>query len=217
MKTAVLLGMGGLGCPAALALSEAGVPLRLVLVDPDRVERSNLSRQILYSEADVGALKAEAAARKLRNAQPRALRFEQATTDTLLTGADVVLDGTDNFETRFFANDECVRRGLPLIHGAALGWQGQAATIVPGTGCLRCLFEGPPPPGAVPACAEAGVLSPLCGVVGAFMARAALALLFHSEPPELGVLRRWDALQGTERPLPLRKDVACAVCASRAS
>jgi molybdopterin/thiamine biosynthesis adenylyltransferase len=227
VKTAVILGAGGLGCPAALALRDEArarrLELRLVIVDGDRVERSNLSRQLLYTDADVGQLKAEVAARKL-GAAARVARFDRSTAGALLAEADVVLDGTDNFETRFCANDEALARGIPLVHGAALGWSGQLLTVVPGrTGCLRCLFEGPPPEGTVPACSEAGVLSPLCGVVGATMARAAVQLLdekkifFFRRAPEPGVLYRWDALRGTERPLPVQRDPACAACAGVAS
>jgi molybdopterin/thiamine biosynthesis adenylyltransferase len=227
VKTAVLLGAGGLGCPAALALRDEarvrGLELRLVIVDGDRVDRSNLSRQLLYTDADVGQLKAEVAARKL-GAVARVARFDRSTAGALLAEADVVLDGTDNFETRFCANDEALARGIPLVHGATLGWSGQLLTVVPGrTGCLRCLFEGPPPEGAVPACSEAGVLSPLCGVVGATMARCAVQLLdekkifFFRGAPEPGVLYRWDARRGTERPLPVKRDPACAACARVAS
>jgi adenylyltransferase/sulfurtransferase len=214
VKTAVILGVGGLGCPAALALAEESKgELRLVLVDSDRVERSNLARQILFRDSDVGAFKAEVAARRLVGAMARVARFEPATAGQLLDGADVILDGTDNFATRFHANDEAVRRGIPLVHGAALGWTGQLVTILPGrTACLRCLFEGPPPPGALPTCAEAGVAAPLCGLVGAAMARAAMAVLRGRA--EAGVLRRWDALRGGERPLALKRDPSCATCAS---
>ena len=219
MKTAVLLGAGGLGCPAALALRDEararGVELRLVIVDHDRIDRSNLSRQILYGESEVGLFKAEVAARKL-GAVARVVRFDRSTAAALLEEADVVLDGTDNSETRFCANDEAVSRKLPLVHGAALGWTGQLLTILPGrTGCLRCLFEGPRAEGSAPACAEAGVLSPLCGLVGAAMARAAIQVLLGV--PEAGVLRRWDALRGTERPLSVKRDPACAACARVAS
>ena len=225
MKTAVLLGAGGLGCPAALALRDEararGMELRLAIVDPDRVDRSNLSRQILYADGDVGLFKAEAAARRLSAPGPvqveaRVARFEASSAASLLEGADVVLDGTDSFETRFLANDESLARKVPLVHGAVLGWTGQLLTVLPGGGaCLRCLFEGPPPPGAVPACAEAGVLSPLCGVVGAAMARAAMQVLLGAAEP--GVLYRWDALRGTERPLVVKRDANCAACASVAS
>jgi len=213
MKTAVLLGAGGLGCPAALALAESQPDLRLIIVDPDRVDRSNLARQILYGEADLGAHKAEVAARRT-GGEARVARFDAATADELLADADVLLDGTDDFPTRFLANDEALRRGIPLVHGAALGWTGQLLTVLPGrTACLRCLFEGPPD--HAPTCAEAGVLAALCGLVGAAMARAALAVLRGD--PEAGVLHRWDARTGTHRPLPLKRDPACAACAAAAS
>jgi molybdopterin/thiamine biosynthesis adenylyltransferase len=213
VKTAVLLGAGGLGCPAALALAAEQLELRLVIVDPDRVDRSNLARQILYCEADLGAFKAEVAARRV-GGEGRLLRFDAATAPDLLRDADVLLDATDSFETRFLANDEAVRRGVPLVHGAALGWTGQLATVLPGrSACLRCLFEGPPE--GAPTCAEAGVLAPLCGLVGAAMARAAAAVLRGT--PEAGVLHRWDARRGTYRPLALRRDPACAACAEAAS
>lgn len=224
MKTAVILGVGGLGCPAALALSEADLDLRLLLVDPDRVDRTNLARQILFRDGDVGAAKAEVAARRLRNAEARVQRFDAASAGEILREADVLLDGTDDFATRFLANDEALKHGIPLVHGAVLGWAGQLLTVLPGrTACLRCLFEGPPPAGALPTCAEAGVLAPLCGIVGAAMARAAVQLLdekklfFFPGAPEPGVHLRWDALRGTERSLVLKRDSACAACASAAS
>ena len=213
MKTAVLLGAGGLGCPAALALAGERLDLRLLIVDPDRVERSNLARQILYSDGDLGAFKAEVAARRT-GGEARVARFDATTAGELLRDADVLIDGTDNAETRFLANDEALRRGVPLVHGAALGWAGQLVTILPGeSACLRCLFEGPPQ--GAPTCAEAGVLAPLCGLVGAAMAQAAAALLRGQ--PEAGALHRWDARRGTHRTLPLRRDPACAACARAAS
>ena len=213
MRTVVLLGAGGLGCPAALALAEEKCALRMVIVDPDRVERSNLARQILFGEQDVGASKAEVAARRL-GGEARVARLEPSTAKGLLHGADIILDGTDDLATRFFANDEALRRGIPLVHGAALGWDGLLLTVLPGrTACLRCLFEGPP--ARAPTCAEAGVLAALCGLVGVAMARAALAVLRGS--PEAGVLHRWDARRGTHRPLELERDPACAACAAAAS
>jgi len=213
VKTAVLLGAGGLGCPAALALAEEGLDPRLLIVDPDRVEHSNLARQILYSDQDLGAFKAEVAARRT-GGEARVMRFDAGTAGELLRGADVLLDGTDDAATRFLANDEALRRGIPLVHGAALGWTGQLLTVLPGaTACLRCLFEGPPQ--HAPTCAEAGVLAPLCGLVGAAMARAAAAVLRGA--PDAGTLLTWDARRGTERALPLRRDPACAACAKAAS
>ena len=220
MSTAVILGMGGLGCPAALALAEQVPGVRLLLVDPDRVERSNLSRQILFTQAHVGAPKAEAAARRLAQlvpgarAEPRQLRFERESAAELLAGCDVLLDGTDSFETRFFANDAACAARIPLVHGAVLGWAGQLLTVLPGHGsCLRCLFEGPPPPGALPTCAEAGVASPLCGVVGAAMASEAARVLRGEQPRALARLHRWDGLRGTERDLPVPRDPRCPACA----
>jgi molybdopterin/thiamine biosynthesis adenylyltransferase len=208
----VLVGAGGLGCPAALALAESGGPLELLLVDDDRVEASNLSRQLLFREQDLGASKAAAGARMLlrytKNIEFEKIRFSVETAGALLRDADVVLDATDNFESRFAANDACLAAGVPLVHGAALGWEGRLLTILPGrSACLRCLFEGPPE-GPQPTCAEAGVASPLCGLVGAAMARAALQVLAGA--PEAGVLRRWDGRTGRERPLGLRRDPSCA-------
>jgi molybdopterin/thiamine biosynthesis adenylyltransferase/molybdopterin converting factor small subunit len=216
---AVLLGMGGLGCPAALALAEAaralGLPLRLVLVDPDRVERGNLARQILYRDADVGRAKAEVAAERLSAliaAEPAVQRFERATAPGLLARADVLLDGTDDAATRFFANDAALAAGVPLVHGAALGWRGQILTILPGrTACLRCLFEGPPDEGA-PGCAQAGVLGPLCGVVGAAMAAEALAVLRGEPPRAASTLISWDARTGRERAVAVPRDPDCSAC-----
>ena len=213
MKTIVLLGAGGLGCPAALALAEQKLDLRLVIVDPDCVERSNLARQILYGDADLGRPKAEVAASRV-GGEARVARFEPGTAEELLRDADVLLDGTDDSPTRFLANDEAIRRGIPLVHGAALGWMGQVVTVLPGrTACLRCLFETPPE--AAPTCAQAGVLSPLCGLVGAAMADAAVKIVRGE--PDAGVLHRWDARRGTHRPLALKRDPACAACGRAAS
>ena len=213
MKTAVLLGAGGLGCPAALALAEEKLDLRLVIVDADRVERSNLARQILYGDGDLGLPKAEVAAQRV-GGEARVIRFEAATAGELLRDADVLLDGTDDPQTRFLANDEAVRRGIPLVHGAALGWAGLLLTVLPGqSACLRCLFEAPPL--HAPTCALAGVLAPLCGLVGAAMARAAVSVLRGA--PDAGMLHRWDARLGTQRPLRLKRDPACAGCGIAAS
>jgi molybdopterin/thiamine biosynthesis adenylyltransferase len=219
MSTAMILGMGGLGCPAALALAEELSGVRLLLVDDDRVERSNLSRQILFTEADVGQPKAEVAARRLSQlvpgarAEARVQRFGPRTARDLLAGCDVLLDGTDSFETRFAANDAACAARIPLVHGAVLGWGGQLLAILPEHGsCLRCLFEGPPPPGAVPTCAEAGVASPLCGLVGAAMASEAARLLRGERPRTLARLHQWDGLRGTERDVQVPRDPRCPAC-----
>lgn len=226
MRTAVILGMGGLGCPAALLLCEearaAGLPLRLVLVDGDRVEASNLARQILYRAGDIGTLKVEIAAERLAPFRPLAIdawpvRFDSSTSAQLLRGADVVLDGTDSFETRFAVNDACCSAGIPLVHGAVLGWTGQVLTVLPRSGpCLRCLFEGPPPPGSLPTCAEAGVASPLCGVVGSAMAAEAMRVLRGLPGRAAGRLLVWEGATGRRREIPVRPDPACAACGAPA-
>ena len=228
----VLLGMGGLGCPAALALAEeareTGTALTLVLIDDDRVERSNLSRQILYRERDVGRLKVEAAVESLLSLVPgapvelvpMATRFDQHSAPSLIGQAAALLDGSDSFATRFLANDLARGAGVPLVHGAALGWTGHLLTVLPGQGgCLRCFFEGPPPAGTVPACAEAGVASPLCGLVGAAMADEALRLVRgrRSEALPLAASRliRWNALSGSTRASEVRRDPSCPACAAQ--
>jgi molybdopterin/thiamine biosynthesis adenylyltransferase len=226
-RTAVILGMGGLGCPASLLLCEearaAGLPLRLVLVDDDRVEASNLSRQILYRVEDAGDLKVEVSARRLARFGPlveidaRPVRFGPSTSEQLLRGAEVVLDGTDSFETRFAVNDACCAGSIPLVHGAVLGWIGQILTVLPRHGsCLRCLFEGPPPPGALPACSEAGVASPLCGVVGSAMAAEAMRILSGVPARAAGRLLVWEGATGREREISVRADPACAACGASA-
>jgi molybdopterin/thiamine biosynthesis adenylyltransferase len=228
-RRAVVLGIGGLGCPASLALLEAArqraLGLQLVLVDDDVVERSNLSRQILFREADVGRPKVEAAKEALRALAGASeasieiaclrLRFTAESAPEILRGASMLLDGTDDFPTRFLANDAARAAGVPLVHGAVLGWIGQLLTVVPGGGgCLRCFFEGPPPVGAVPACAEAGVASPLCGLVGAAMAGEAVRLLRDEPPRAASRLLRWNGLAGTLRESQVRRDPACPACAA---
>ena len=220
----VLLGVGGLGCPAALALLEEAqarrTPMTLLLVDDDRVDRSNLARQTLFTERDVGRLKVEAARDSLRRLCPDApvellacaARFDASTSAELLRGAALLLDGTDSFATRFLANDAALSARVPLVHGAALGWIGQLLSIIPGGPCLRCLFEGPPPPGSVPACAEAGVAGPLCALVGASMASEAMRLLASEPRLARGSLVRWDGLAGTSRAIAIPRDPSCPAC-----
>jgi molybdopterin/thiamine biosynthesis adenylyltransferase len=216
----LLIGTGGLGCPVAIGLAAAGVG-RLTVLDDDRVDETNLARQMLYGTSDVGALKANALAHAITArfpsvaVQPLAQRFaDTATTRALIHGHDLVVDGSDNFPTRFLANDLCVKLGRPLVHGAAIRWQGQVLTIVPGeTPCLRCIFESEPPAGAAPTCAEAGVISPLVGVIGGWMVEAAVELLSQVEcetdagpnPPapfparEGGATRPWRCSDSSER------------------
>lgn len=233
----LLIGAGGLGCAAALALAEEsrarGLRLRLELLDDDAVERSNLSRQILFGEVDVGAPKVQAAAAALRGRAsgpeasardgslevvPVRARFAPGNARDLLRGAAALLDGSDDVATRFLANDAARAAGVPLVHGAAIGWTGHLLTAVPGEGgCLRCLFEAPPPAGDVPACAQAGVASPLCGLVGAAMAGEALRLLRGAAPRAASRLIRWNGLSGAVRATAVPRDPACPACAASAA
>lgn len=217
-KSALVLGAGGLGCPAAVGLAAAGVG-RITLVDPDVVDPTNLARQMLYGDADVGAPKVAAAARALAarfpgvRVTPLSARFAPDAGGRALVGEhDVVLDGTDDFPTRFAANDLCLAARVPLVHGAAIRWLGHLMVVRPGgTACLRCVFEGPPPEGA-PACGEAGVVSPLVGVVGGWMAEAAVEILAGRPPAPSGV-RVLEALRGRTRFAAVERDPACAACA----
>jgi len=184
---ALIIGVGGLGSPAARALAAAGVGT-LGLIDPDRVELSNLHRQPLYRDADLGHPKVDAAAARLRADHP-GLRVEtwRARFDhdaaALLDGFDVVLDGTDSIAAKFAVNDAAVARGVPLVHAGAIGTRAQLLTVLPGrTACYRCLFEEPPPPDEVASCQDAGVLGPSVVLAGSLQAADAIRVL-GGEPP----------------------------------
>ncbi|HEY0840853.1 MAG TPA: HesA/MoeB/ThiF family protein [Vulgatibacter sp.] len=217
-KRALVVGAGGLGCAVLPLLARAGIGI--VLADDDRVSLSNLQRQLLFRTADVGRPKAEAAAERVRalvpgaSVEPRVERIAPDDAVSWMEGVDVVLDGSDNFPTRFMINDACVLTRTPLVHGAILRFTGQVMTVVPGeTACYRCLFEEPPPAGVVPSCAEAGVLGALCGIVGSWMSWSAAALL--SGTPAGDSLIVHDALAGTTRRVGMRRDAGCAVCGDR--
>lgn len=179
----LVIGAGGLGCPALLYLAAAGVG-RIVMVDDDRVEVSNLQRQVLYTSDDAGALKVEAAARRLRALNPliaietRAERFTRGNALSLVRGVDVVLDGSDNFATRYLVNDACVLANRPFVYGAIQVFEGQLSVFnFRGGPTYRCLFPEPPEPGTVPNCAEAGVLGVLPGLIGTAQACETIKLL----------------------------------------
>ena len=220
-KSVLVIGAGGLGGPALLALGAAGVG-RLVLCDDDAVETSNLNRQPLFGEADLGARKAAAAARRLSRLYPRirveALdrRFDAAGAVGLAGSCDVLVDGSDNFETKFLASDAAVVAERPLVHGGVLRYTAQLLTVMPGrTGCLRCLFEEPPPPGAVPSCAEAGVLGALAGFAGALMAAEALRLLAGEPGAYAGRLLVYEARPARTRIVLVRVRSGCPSCQQR--
>ncbi|MBF0214421.1 MAG: HesA/MoeB/ThiF family protein [Magnetococcales bacterium] len=211
----LLIGAGGLGCATALALAGV-IRTRLTLVDPDRIALSNLHRQILYHRDDLDALKVEQAARRLRHLAP-ALTVETrcARLDTpeaigaLACRHAVTVDASDNFRTRFAANDAAIRQGFPLIHGAASGFAGQLMTIDPGrSACLRCLF-GAPPPVEGPTCQNEGVIGSLVGEVGWLMALETVKLLKKTGQPLWNRLLTIHALTGKRRAVPLRPDPHC--------
>jgi len=219
-KSALVIGAGGLGGPALLTLAAAGVG-RLVLVDDDAVETSNLNRQPLFGEADVGRRKAAAAAERIATLHPAVRvepldrRFDAADAEDLVRSVDVLVDGSDNFPTKFLANDAaaCARR--PLVHGGVLRTTAQLLTVVPGGlgGCLRCLFEAPPSEGDIPSCAQAGVLGTVAGFAGALMGAEALRVLSGERGAYEGRLFTFEARSGRSRVVPVRRRVGCPSCA----
>lgn len=219
----LVVGAGGLGSPAAYYLAAAGVGT-LRIADDDVVDRSNLQRQILHSDARIGEPKVDSAAATLTGLNPRvriereAVRVTAEHVERLLEGVDVVLDGSDNFPARYLLNDACVQRRLPLVHGAVHRFEGQVAVFDAGRHrgvrpCYRCLFPEPPPPEAAPNCAEAGVLGVLPGVVGLLQATEVLKLLLGIGEPLAGRLLHFDALGLRFRETRLSPDPDCAVCA----
>jgi molybdopterin/thiamine biosynthesis adenylyltransferase/rhodanese-related sulfurtransferase len=219
----VVLGAGGLGSPAAFYLAAAGVGT-LVIADDDVVERSNLQRQILHADDRIGASKLESAAHTLRALNPRVNveglpeRVTSANVDALLEGADVVLDGADNFPVRYLLNDACVKLGLPLVYGAVQRFQGQVSVFDAGrrrgiAPCYRCLFPQPPAPEDAPNCSQAGVLGVLPGVVGMLQATEAIKLILGIGEPLVGRVLMFDALAMRFHETGLAPDPECAVCA----
>jgi adenylyltransferase/sulfurtransferase len=214
----LLVGVGGLGCPLAQYLAAAGVGA-LGLVDFDVVDASNLQRQVLYGTADIGRPKVEVAAERVRAQNPdvvvetHAVQLDSSNALELLGAYDVVVDGTDNFPTRYLVNDACVLLGKPNVHGSIFRFDGQATVFDARHGpCYRCLYPEPPPPGAVPSCAEGGVLGVLPGLVALIQATEALKLLAGIGEPLYGRLLRYDALRMDFAEFRLKKDTHCPVC-----
>lgn len=216
-----IVGLGGLGSPVALYLAAAGVG-RLGLIDDQQVELSNLNRQILFEDCDVGRPKVEAAAGRLlildatlrldaRNENVRASNVE-----AIVAGYDLVVDGTDSFETKFLLNDAAVLLRKPLVHGAVLQWGGQATTVLPDGPCLRCLFRDPPDPGDIQTCEEVGIIGAATGVIGSVMAEEALKVLLDVGTPLRGRIFQHDGLRGEARVTTFPRDRDCPVCSPRA-
>ncbi|MDH3427354.1 MAG: molybdopterin-synthase adenylyltransferase MoeB [Gemmatimonadota bacterium] len=214
----LVVGAGGLGSPAALYLAAAGVG-RIGIVDGDIVELSNLHRQILHDTTSVGTRKTTSAKARLEELNPDVevmeipRRLDASNALEILDGWDVVVDGTDNFPTRYVINDACVLLGIPLAYGAIFRFDGQASVFAASGGpCYRCLFRDPPPAALAPSCAEAGVLGALPGIVGSIQATETIKLITGMGTPLIGRLLLVDALGGEFRSLEIRRDPACVVC-----
>ncbi|MCE2827775.1 MAG: molybdopterin-synthase adenylyltransferase MoeB [Verrucomicrobium sp.] len=219
-NTSVLcIGAGGLGSPIAMYLAAAGIG-RLGIVDFDTVDYSNLQRQILHSDADVGTSKADSAKAAIAALNPNVqvdLHKTRITADNafdLIRPYDIVVDGTDNFPTRYLTNDACVLLKKPNVYGSIFRFEGQASVFAPHLGgpCYRCLYPEPPPPGMVPSCAEGGVLGVLPGIIGCIQATEILKLALGKGSSLIGRLMLFNALDMKFRELKLRKDPKCPVC-----
>ena len=217
-SSVLCIGAGGLGSPVAMYLAAAGVG-RIGIVDFDIVDYSNLQRQVIHGTPDVGRLKLDSASDRLNAINPEihvethneALSSSNAL--RLLGGYDVIVDGTDNFPTRYLVNDACVLLGKPNVYGSIFRFEGQASVFATKDGpCYRCLYPEPPPPGLVPSCAEGGVLGILPGVVGTIQATEAVKLIIGVGEPLINRFMIYDALRMKFRELKLRKDPECPVC-----
>jgi sulfur-carrier protein adenylyltransferase/sulfurtransferase len=215
----LLLGAGGLGSPAGLYLAAAGIGT-IGLVDADVVDHSNLQRQVLHGTDRVGMLKVDSAEKTLKNLNPdvNVMKFQErmnsSNIDRILDhGWDVIVDGVDNFPTRYLLNDASVWRKIPVIHGSIFRFDGQVTTFDSQKGpCYRCLYPEPPPAHLAPSCAEAGVLGVLPGIIGVIQATEAIKLILGQGDPLIGRLLTYDSLKMSFRTLKLRKDKECPVC-----
>ena len=214
------LGAGGLGSPVALYLAAAGVGT-LGLVDNDEVDITNLQRQVLHFTKDVGRAKTESAAEKLKELNPEIkinAHNEKITSENindLIKDYDIIVDGTDNFPTRFLVNDACYFAKKKLVHGAILRFDGQVMTILPDEGpCYRCIYREPPPEGLVPSCSQAGVIGTVAGIVGTIQANEVIKLLIGKGTPLSGRLLVIDAHEANFRKIKTKKDPRCPICSS---
>ena len=219
----LMIGTGGLGSPLGMYLAAAGVGT-LGLVDFDVVDESNLHRQLLYGEADIGRKKIDAATERLNVVNPHInlvkhpVRLDSSNALEIVAGYDLVVDGTDNFPTRYLVNDACVLSNKPNVYGSIFRFEGQVSVFWAEHGpCYRCLFPEPPPPGLVPSCAEGGVLGVLPGIIGSLQANEVIKLIIGQGEPLIGRLVLFDALQMKFRELKLRRNPECPVCSEHPS
>ena len=214
---ALIIGAGGLGSPSAIYLALAGVGT-IGIVDFDVVEISNLQRQILHHTSDIGRPKLESAKDNLKSYNPdvnvvlHEVRLESNNARDIISQYDLVINGADNFATRYLVNDACYLEGKPLVDGSILIFDGQATVFIPGEGCYRCLFPEPPPPGLVPNCAEAGVLGALTGLVGSIQATEALKYILGIGESLSSRLLLIDALSMSFREVRLKRNPSCPLC-----
>lgn len=217
-SSVLIVGAGGLGSPLGMYLASAGVGT-IGLVDDDTVDVTNLQRQVLYSTKDVGRSKIDVAIERLSAINPHisVKTFQSRLTSEnameIIENFDVIVDGTDNFPTRYLLNDACVLLGKPNVYGSIFRFDGQVSVFDAKRGpCYRCLYPEPPPPGIVPSCAEGGVLGVLPGIIGTLQALEALKILLHRGEPLIGRLVMFDALKLSFRELKLKKNPDCPVC-----
>ncbi len=214
----LIVGAGGLGSPVALYLASAGVG-KIGIIDSDKVELNNLQRQIIHSSKDVGRAKVESAKERLSEINqdvevvPYNIRLTSDNILDIMKEYDIVVDGSDNFPTRYLVNDACILSNKPLSHGGIFKFDGQVMTIVPGEGaCYRCLFPEPPPPGLVPSCQEAGILGAVAGVIGIIQANEVLKYILGIGSSLVGKLLVFNALDSSFRQVKVPKDPKCPIC-----
>jgi len=213
----LLIGAGGLGSPAALYLAAAGVG-KIGIVDYDTVDLSNLHRQIIHGHANIGRPKVDSVRERLYDVNPdvEVVTFNEPITSAnafdIMRDFDIVVNGSDNFPTRYLVNDAAYLLNKPLVDGTLFRFEGRANVYLPGQGCYRCLFPSPPPPGAVPSCAEAGVLGAMCGVIGTIQAVETIKLILGLGDPLVNRLMLFDSLSMEFREVRIPRDPSCPLC-----
>lgn len=214
----LLVGAGGLGSPAGLYLAAAGVGT-IGIIDADVVDVSNLQRQIAHTTRDIGKAKVDSAAEKFRainpdvNVQTYKERLTAANALQILSGYDFIIDGTDNFQSKFLVADACHFTRKPYSHAGILRFSGQTITVLPGkSACYRCIFHAPPPPGSVPSCSQAGVLGVVAGVIGVLQAAEAIKFLLDKGELLIDKLLVYDALRSDFRKIPVKRNPGCPLC-----
>jgi adenylyltransferase/sulfurtransferase len=217
----LIIGAGGLGSPSALYLASAGIG-KIGIVDSDKVELNNLQRQILHTTGSVGTPKVESAKERLNSINPDIevktynIRLTSENILDIIKDYDIIIDGSDNFPTRYLVNDACVLSKKPLSHGGIFRFDGQAITILPGeSACYRCLFPEPPPPGLVPSCQEAGILGAVAGAIGIIQANEVLKYILKIGNLLAGKLLVFNALDSSFRQVKVPRDPKCPVCGEK--